>query len=328
MPRFTCARLAAGMCAALLAAGAAIAQTPAPSRAPTSLEPVHPFLPRTPDDRPDFQGAVWNANFFTYLQATPQMPMLTLPEDRAKSAFEQIMAGFNSLPNADVELPPDPLDGLPVVRGERRTRLLVLPPDGRMPFTPEARAELATPQRTGVTSDNPEDRAYTERCLSQAEPAPRANLFLLGPRQFIQTDTHVVLHTEFGDEAHIIPFADQHRTASPSLMGDSIARWDRDTLVIETTGIGGPGRRRLLPAFIVNPDARVIERYTRLSEAELLYQFTIEDPKVYAAPWLAEYSLFAMPYRMFPFACHEGNRSLPNILRGQRVADERGARGD
>ena len=78
-----------------------------------------------------------------------------------------------------------------------------------------------------------------------------------------------------------------------------------------------------IPAYIVNADARVIERYTRVSQDELLYQFTVEDPKVYSAPWLAEFSFFKAPFRMHPFACHEGNYSMSNILRGQRVIDAR-----
>jgi len=67
----------------------------------------------------------------------------------------------------------------------------------------------------------------------------------------------------------------------------------------------------------------VIERLTRLSDDELLYQFTVEDPKTYTAPWLAEYSVFRTNQPMFEHACHEGNYSLPNILQGARVADAR-----
>jgi hypothetical protein len=79
-------------------------------------------------------------------------------------------------------------------------------------------------------------------------------------------------------------------------------------------------------AFIVNPEAKVIERFTRAGADELVYQYTVEDPKAYTAPWLAEYSLYRAPFRMYPSNCHEGNYSMPNILRGQRVADERAAK--
>jgi hypothetical protein len=74
-------------------------------------------------------------------------------------------------------------------------------------------------------------------------------------------------------------------------------------------------------SLVINPDAKVIERFTRLSADELLYQFTVEDPKVYTAPWLAEYSLYRADYPMFPSNCHEGNYSLPNILAAAREAE-------
>jgi len=84
-------------------------------------------------------------------------------------------------------------------------------------------------------------------------------------------------------------------------------------------------RVRLFPAFIVSPEAKVIEKYTRLSDKELLYQFTIEDPKVYTAPWLAEYSIYKTDQKMFEHACHEGNYALTNVLKGARVLEERAA---
>ncbi|HEV7689494.1 MAG TPA: hypothetical protein VGO52_01665 [Hyphomonadaceae bacterium] len=146
------------------------------------------------------------------------------------------------------------------------------------------------------------------------------------PRQFVQTRSHLVINSEYGDEARIIPFAAAHSAAvlRPS-MGDGIARWEGDTLVIETTNF--PARDKLRGAFPtplpLSQDSKVIERYTLISADELIYQFTIEDPKLYTAPWLAEYSLFRAPFRMHPSGCHEGNYSMPNILRGQRVADRR-----
>jgi hypothetical protein len=75
----------------------------------------------------------------------------------------------------------------------------------------------------------------------------------------------------------------------------------------------------------VSAEAKVTERFTRLSDRELLYQYTVEDPKVYTAPWMAEYSLYKTDQRMFEHACHEGNYSLPHILQAQRVKDARAA---
>jgi hypothetical protein len=75
----------------------------------------------------------------------------------------------------------------------------------------------------------------------------------------------------------------------------------------------------------VGPASKVVERFVRISADELLVQYTVEDASIYSAPWLAEMSLFRTGQRQFEFACHEGNYGLANMLRGQRVADGRGA---
>jgi len=330
MPRFhLAARLVAGVSALLLAAPIALAQTSPVQGA--SLE-VAANLPRTPDGHPDFQGVVWTAtsNFFAPLEAGPMMPsQLVLPEDKAQEAFGRIMAMFMSpavkkmieeIDPQAAELMKD-MKGFPLVRGERHTRLLVLPADGKLPMTREARKDvpvgLSFPP---MKADNPEDRAPSERCLSGSPPV--AVVFDL-PMTFVQTPDHVVIHAEYGD-VRIIPFADAPATGAAG----SIARWDGDTLVIETTGFLARDRVRPLfgGAFIVNPEAKVIERFSRVGADELVYQFTVEDPKAYTAPWLAEYSLFRAPYRMYASSCHEANYSLANILSGQRVADARVAK--
>jgi hypothetical protein len=130
-----------------------------------------------------------------------------------------------------------------------------------------------------------------------------------------------------GDEVRIVPFAASHKPKAhwSRWMGDSFARWDGDTLVIETVGLPKEMRIRGFSKIVVNPDARVIERFTRLSKDELLYQWTVEDPNVYTAPWLAEFSFYRATTGMFPSPCHEHNYSLPYILQGARVADARPA---
>jgi hypothetical protein len=146
------------------------------------------------------------------------------------------------------------------------------------------------------------------------------------PLQVIETPDFVVLHQEYGDEARIIPFAAEHRKSNlRNPLGDSIARWEGETLVIETIGLPEKDRVRAFSNLIVPGTAKVTERFTRLSDKELLYQYTVEDPTTYTAPWLAEYSLYRTDQRMFEHACHEGNYSLPNILRAQRIKEARAA---
>lgn len=98
--------------------------------------------------------------------------------------------------------------------------------------------------------------------LPPSTPASSTN-----PRMFIQTNDHVVIHTEYGGEAKIIPFAGSGKpAATSSALGTSRAHWEGETLVVETTNLPASSRLRPIPALIVNQDAQVIERYTRVSK--------------------------------------------------------------
>jgi hypothetical protein len=176
--------------------------------------------------------------------------------------------------------------------------------------------------------DDYEQRPTGERCLVLSGLPPVHAVISYNRQRIIQTPTHVVIHNENGDEARIIPYADTHAPGGMrSWYGDSIARWDGDTLVIETIRMPPSERvRGLFSKFVVNTDAKLIERYTRLSDSELLYQFTIIDPKAYSEPWLAEFSFVAVDTGMFPSPCHEHNYSLRYILQAARVADAAGVK--
>jgi hypothetical protein len=305
---------------------------PPPVYVPTSLA-VEPGLARTPDGRPDLQGAVWAVNFFPVFEATPMSAKLTVPEPEAKTIVDTMIAGFLKSVGPLLELDPEGedlltnVDGLPIVRGERRTRLVVMPADGKVPMKAEVRKEVSSSNPMAIGSlDHPEQRPINERCLALSARPPMATPFAYLRFRFIQTPTHVVIHSEDGDETRIVPFASEHPPAvTPNWLGDAIARWEGDTLVVDTIRAAKQGRIRGFNNFMVTPDSKVIERFTRLSKDELLYQFTVEDPALYAAPWLGEYSFFSASTGMFPGNCHAGNYSLPNILRARVVADERAA---
>ncbi len=325
--------------AALLACAAAWAEPPqetapprpAPVYAPTSLAPTS-AIPRTPDGHPDFQGAVWATNFFPVFEATPLAATLVVSEEQARKMVDMMLAGFLRSTDPNIKIDPEldtilmGSDGLPVVRGERRSRLVVMPATGKVPLTPEARKEARTTDPLDSPhKDNPEERPAGERCLALSGQPPIAVTIAYNRLRIVQTPSHVVIHNENGDEARLIPFAATH--PGPGInapwLGDSTARWDGDTLVIETVGMPDSTRVRGFNSFVVGANSKVIERLTRLSADELLYQFTVEDPQLYTAPWLAEYSFHRANTPMFPSPCHEGNYSLGNILKGQRVADAR-----
>ena len=319
----------------LLVCGAVFAPliaTPAPVGAakPTVSPAVTYIAPRNAFGQPSFEG-VWTQNFVILMEASPQIPMLVVPEAAAKSMAAQVAGGIGGA--FDRQLDPEvpalmkTTDGFPIVRGERRSRSVVEPSDGKLPYTPAARKESARGYGVNL-ANNPEERPNWERCVTSLGLPPVSGMFTAGanPRQIIQTRDAVVVHTEYGDEARIIPFSTTHRPAALySSLGDSIARWEGDTLVIETVGLPEHDRVRAFSNLIVPATSKVIERFSRVSDAELLYQYTVEDPTAFSAPWLAEYSLYRTDQRMFEHACHEGNYSLPNILKAERVKEARTA---
>lgn len=296
-----------------------------PVYTPTSLTP-EPGLPRTPDGHPSFEG-VWTTNFFSMLEATPLTPNLVVTEDEGKAAVAQFVKMFSANPSIAIDPEAGDLlfhtDGFPIVRGERRSRTIISPADGKLPYTPAGqKAADAFDMATGAGSNNPEERPSGERCIVAGGQPPVAATLSLNPRQFIQTPGHIVIHTEMGDEARIIPLTNVHGPkALASRLGDFIARWEGDTLVVETIHLPAEDHVRGFPQMVVSAEAKVTERFTRLSNTELLYQFLVEDTASYTAPWLAEYSLYRTGQRMFPWSCHEANYSLPNILKAQRIAD-------
>jgi hypothetical protein len=219
--------------------------------------------------------------------------------------------------------------GLAIVQGQRRTRQVVLPTDGMIPMTARARGQVRAIENLIVNSadppiptDGPEQRRNWERCLVGQGQPPILITNDINPREIVQTKDAVVILTEYGPDLRIIPFTDQHGSASQkSTLGDAIAHWDDDTLVIETIRLPAADTVRPLPTLLVPPSAVVEERYTRVSDKELLYQYTVKDPAIYTAPWLAEYSLYRTKQPILEFACHEGNYALPDILSGARAIE-------
>lgn len=318
----------AGLAASLFAP-AAISQTP--PQAPAAYVPTEtradPDLPRTSFGHPSLEG-VWGSNWVLPLEASSRVPVLVLPEEVAQGYAAAYAKGVGDA--LDRQLDPEVpetmrnVEGLPLVRGERRARAVVIPANGMLPYTAKARAESERGQ-PGGGYNNPEERPNWERCVRSLGQPP---LYPIGntPRQIIQRPDKVIIFTEYGGEARIIPFSDTHKPKMFwDLLGDAIAHWEGNTLVIETIGLPEADRVRLFPSFVVSGKATVIERYTRLGMDELLYQFTVIDPDVYTEPWLAEYSIYPIEGGIYEHACHEGNYAMNNILLGARIADARKA---
>jgi hypothetical protein len=303
----------------------------APAMAQASYQP-----PRTPAGHPDFQG-VWSNKWLTPLEKTGAVTTLTVTPEQASAivGMARKMAKQISEVANDPEAGDPDAHSLAVVRGEYRTRQIVEPADGMLPYTPEAMKTVAAYQGQFVQlmmgkADGPEQRLIWERCLGGMGQAPLLYAWAInGNRRIVQTRDALVINSEAGGDTRIIRIGGEKLPASMrSFIGDSTGRWEGDTLVVETTGFRPDDQFRVFITgrpMLVSPDSRVIERFTRVGADELNYQFTVEDPKVYAKPWLAEYSMTTSREPMFEFACHEGNYGLSNILSGQREIERRTA---
>jgi hypothetical protein len=209
---------------------------------------------------------------------------------------------------------------LAIIDGKTRSSWLTAPSDGKLPYTAEGRRRLTAVLQGDF--DNPESRPAMERCLSGGAVSPpiippnyNANYLIA------QTAHDVVVLAEMNTEARIIPIGRPHQAAAlAGAMGDSIGRFEGDTLVVETTGF--PSDAVLSPGGgLVSPRTRVVERFARVSATELRYSFTVEDPDLYSQPWSGEAPFRATSERMYEFACHEGNYSLEAILAGARQTE-------
>jgi hypothetical protein len=320
--------------------GAVIAAIATPAFGQTNSAASSYKPPRTSAGHPSLEG-VWLSHSISELEALPYAPDLVVPESEAKRISDKVVDYHANLPFnfLDPEVPElfreaGRINGLNTVRGERRTRQLVLPADGRMPFTPPARRRAdeleqyftTTSNPPPALADGPEQRPVWERCAALGGAPPIANPQTWHPIQIYQTKDNFVMQAEYHNGPRIVPYTDKHKpTNFRSDLGDAIARWDGDALVIETINLHFMDRTRVFPTLFLTPRSKVIEKFMRIGPKELLYQYTIEDPAIYAAPWLAEYSFYLSDKPMYEFGCHEGNYSLPNIMRAARVADARAA---
>jgi hypothetical protein len=145
--------------------------------------------------------------------------------------------------------------------------------------------------------------------------------------QILQTPNHVVISVEMIHDTRIIPL-DGRPHVSPRIqqwLGDSRGRWDGDTLIVETTHFREGAEERGMANTVVGGSADMVltERFRRVDADTLDYRFTVSDPAVFTAPWTVSAPMSTLAKgRIYEYACHEGNYSLPNMLKGARARDQ------
>ena len=297
---------------------------------------------RTSWGDPDIRG-IWDFKTLTPLQRPEELADKTFLTDEEAAEFER-----KELANHDADRRDGPAirdinrgynqfwhDRGTNITSDRRTSLIVDPPDGRIPaLTAAAQVEMGLPRRRPVTERivigslllGPEDVGLSERCIlgfSSGPPiVPSGNNNNL---QLFQTPNYVVVFTEMIHEARIIPL--DGRPPLPSgirqWLGDSRGRWEGEALVVETsnftekvsfsgglTGRGGGGET-----------FHLVERFMRVDADTLLYEFTVEDRSWWTRPWTVTVPMTKTTWPLFEYACHEGNYGMAGMLRGARADD-------
>ena len=212
------------------------------------------------------------------------------------------------------------------VVGTRRTSLIIDPPNGRMPESTEAGGARAAAGRGSFSDQLPAsytDLSNADRCLMGFNAGPPITPGGYNQNvQIFQTPDHLVLMTEMVHTVRSVPLdgrsaIDDERLAQWS--GNSIGHWEGDTLVVETTNFDTDRNWRGSSTTM-----RLVERFTRVDETTLEYEYTVDDPETWVEPWTVNLPMTRNDLPMFEYACHEGNYSMDAMLGGAR-ADERAA---
>ena len=308
---------------------------------------------RTAWGDPDLQG-IWSSGYVDTAMERPKQfegrPFLT--DEEVKSERARISSGEDHSVGGTKSTAPREGDtgayntifsgrGRDVIR-TRRTSFVIDPPDGQIPYKPEASESARQARkntRTGVLShilednerggDGPEDRP-NDRCRGFALPHQFGNAEVGGAHhRIVQSPGLVSLYYEYGPHGgayRTIPL--DRRTHLPSSLrqwlGDSVGRWEGETLVVDTTNFTNQTNY-----YGAGENLHLIERFTRVGPDLILYHATIEDPTTFTAPWTIEVPLTmkdGKANQIYETACHEGNYSLTGILAGARAKERTGTK--
>jgi hypothetical protein len=210
-----------------------------------------------------------------------------------------------------------------------RTSLVVEPADGKVPAqTDAARARAADEGKrpafrgagaTGRGANTWLDRSTFERCITRGMPGAMSPTAYNNNYRFTQSPGFVAIQIEMLGGARVIPTDGRTHIRSNirQWMGDSVGRWEGDTLVVDTTNFTDKVLYRGAAENL-----HLIERFTRVGPGEIDYRVTIEDPTTFSKPWTLAIPYVTTGEDMFEYACHEGNYGMEGILSGAREEEK------
>ena len=299
------------------------------------------IVPRTIDGQPDLQG-LWTNDTITPIERPASMQGREFLSSDEIATMETSLARrrVDADNNIVVEVGGNIggynqvwMDSGDTVLSTGQTSMIVDPPNGRAPIRESALAVR------DYYFDHVEDHyiyhTVWDRCLTRGVPGSMLPAGYNNAYRFIQTeDTFTIVHEMIHDVRVIYLNKDKPIDDKVKLyMGDSVAHWEGDTLVVETTNyndrgmIASSGAGGRLKGVPVTDDLHVVERFTRVSEDTVMWSATVTDPEIYTQPFTISMPLTRDDdYVMYEYACHEGNYAIPNILSAGRAQEQQAQR--
>jgi catechol 2,3-dioxygenase-like lactoylglutathione lyase family enzyme len=282
--------------------------------------------PRTPWGEPDLQG-VWSGNSSHGIPLERPLDLAEVQDLTTEQAAARRERGtLGSIWGYEREWRDTTL-GYDKMKPSTQVAMIVDPPNGRLPEMTVAgkriveQVRIAREKYTTEPVDGPEDMTPYVRCITRGLPGMMMPSIYNNGLQIVQGPGHVAIQKEMVHETRVIPTKPRPPVSAKltTWLGDPQGHWEGDSLVVETLGFNGKSSYRG-----TTKDMKLTERFTRIGETKLAYEFTVDDPTVWTAPWTARFGfdLDNAQYDLVEYACHEGNYGMFNILSGARARDK------
>jgi hypothetical protein len=304
-------------------------------------------VPKTPWGDPDLQG-VWSSDDATMPvgargggparggpgdgAGTPASapgaavpPALYMTDEEFKARQKQVSDGVEQAE----ERAESSFRGDFARRAFRQTRLLVDPPDGVQPQPTAEAQKRRAPRDQGTFGAGPfesvQDFTLYDRCITRGIWGSIQRVIYGNGNRIVQAPGMVAITYEMIHDTRIL-YTDGRPhigNAIRQYLGDSRARWDGDTLVVETTnltdktsiGANGNGLRH-------SDRMKMVERFKRVAADILQYQLTVDDPVTYPRAFTISLPLTPLDGgALLPYDCHEGNLAVRQSLGAERAED-------
>jgi hypothetical protein len=293
--------------------------------------------PRTQDGQPDLQG-YWSNTTYTPLQRPDNVNKPFYTKEEAEAALKRAAAdeAEQTVPGTVADVHYDftqfGLDrSQSALAMNLRTSLIIDPENGRLPpLSPTGQRRAAeraeARKKAGGPFDAAQNQSLSVRCINMDRDGPP---MLAGAYnnnyQIVQTRDYVLILVEMLHDVRMIPLDGRPKLPDGvrQMLGSSRGHWEGETLVVETTNFTN---RTAFQGSSEN--MHLVERFTRVADDNIRYEFTVEDPDTWTRPWSAEVPWKKTIGPIFEHACHEGNYGLANTLAGARAEEKRGGKRD